>query len=92
MAVNYKQNRQLLHTTLLIVVSKTVDKALSNLFIALLLHKFDNNYCQRVSGSLRVYKAVVRKNSNSVSVGQHWTAELHQTICQAQVRRVCGQM
>ena len=33
---------------------RAVNKVLSNLFIALLLHKFDNDYCQKVSGALRV--------------------------------------
>ena len=48
------KNRPLLHTNLLIN-EQTVNKALSK-FIALLLHEFDNDYCQKVSGGLRVYQ------------------------------------
>ena len=41
------------YTHILIVTNKLSLKYLSNLFIALLLHKFGNDYCQRVSGGLR---------------------------------------
>ena len=66
---NYKQNRQFVTHKFVSSDEQTVNKALSDLFIALLLHKFDNDYCQKVSGGMRVYAKLLACISREISVG-----------------------